>query len=60
MGLAAMLADLQILSISNFISSSPGRTFIVELLYISSSLVFNGLTLRAERYKIPAQQQALP
>ena len=41
MGLAAMLADLQILSISNCISSSPGRTFIVELLYISSSLVFN-------------------
>jgi hypothetical protein len=50
MGLAAMLAELHILILCNVISHSPGRTFIVQLLYISSSFVFQlGLTLWAER-----------
>jgi hypothetical protein len=35
-----MLADVQILIFCIPISYSSGRTFIVELLYLSSSIVF--------------------
>ncbi len=35
-----MLADLHILSFCNAISYSLGRTFIVQHLYVSSSLFF--------------------
>ncbi|HEY5408623.1 MAG TPA: hypothetical protein VIJ92_16125 [Ginsengibacter sp.] len=37
--LAAMLADMQILIFSNAVSR-PGQTFIIEHLYLSSSIVF--------------------
>ena len=35
-----MRADLHVLIFCNAISSSLGRTFIIELLYISSSIAF--------------------
>jgi hypothetical protein len=53
--LATMLADLQILIFYNAINSSPGKTFIIEHLYISSLIVFK-LDARADKYKFPAQQ----
>jgi len=59
-GLAAMLADLQALIFCNAISNRSGQDFhssaFVHIFIFSFPIV---LTLWAERYKIPAQQQAL-
>ncbi|MDQ6758192.1 MAG: hypothetical protein M3004_14815 [Bacteroidota bacterium] len=51
MGFATMLADLHVLIFCNAISYSPGLTFIVQVLYISSSTVFQWADVRAEEYK---------
>jgi hypothetical protein len=43
------------------IRSSPGSTFNVQLFVVNFNFSFSiGLRFQAGRYKIPAQQQALP
>jgi hypothetical protein len=49
MGFAAMLADEYKLIVLFAISSSPGLTFTIELLYISSSSVRYCAAVRADR-----------